>query len=214
MRFPMPHSVQYVCICMSQGILIVLLLGIAANAFSQPFYSERVQARQSDLTRGEPLSQFENKFRIGFFSTGNDDIALQPRVILQGEVQYSMFGSVVRRNTQLVRYKTTYLLLPVLAKYHLQQGLSIVGGAQAGLLIHASSLMDGRKYDFKSTMRNTDWFFVTGLDYEVRGGLSVGIRYQHGLRQMGGHVRQNRGFSLDLSYEFGVGIRELLKTIW
>lgn len=201
---------------MKLGFLIILLFGLALNASTQSGHVDRTKVYQSRLNIGEPVSQFENKFRVGIFSSFDKDIPLKPRMTVQSELQYSMFGSVVSYNAQQVRHKTTYLMLPVLVKYNLDNGLSLVGGAQAGRLMSANSLMGGRKYDFRRALRNTDWFLVLGADYHVRGGISVGVRYQRGLLEIGSREisMKNRGFSLDISYELGDGVRELLKSFF
>jgi hypothetical protein len=186
----MKNSFWIMLVLMQQG-----LCGFAQGA------EISLKAGLSQFTRviGEPVLQFENKFSIGFLTGVNADIPVVPKMTIQSELQYAMFGSAYNPAEYRIRYKTNYLLLPVMLKYSLDNGLSFLAGPQAGILVSAKASVNGERYSMKEEMRKMDFFLVAGIEYRMRDGIRVGMRYHYGMMQQIGSDR-NKGVSLDISY--------------
>lgn len=200
------------------SIILMMLMMLVIHVFSQqPAFSIKAGLNPGKWELGERASQFENKFKIGLHTGVNADIPVTPRITVQSELQYAMFGSVFTSENQTARYKANYLLLPVMAKYNLDNGLSFLCGPQVGVLVSAKTVINGVRSDFRDEVNKTDVFLVLGFDYKLEGGISMGFRYQGGLRSMEDEedtVLKNQGFSLNLSYRLGNGFREFLDKLF
>lgn len=97
-----------------------------------------------------------------------DNLAFQP------ELLYSVQGAKVAD----ADYKLGYLTLPVMAKFYLNDKLSVHAGPQFSLLINEG---DG----FEETDTNkTDFGISGGLEYNLIGGLFIQGRYNSGLSEL------------------------------
>ncbi|HLF65961.1 MAG TPA: porin family protein [Saprospiraceae bacterium] len=204
---------------MRQGsIILFTMMLLVIHAFSQrPAFAVKAGLSQGNVGMCDPLSQFENKFNIGIHTGVNTDIPVAPRMTVQSELQYAMFGAVYTSGDQKARYKTNYLLLPVMAKYSLDNGLSFLCGPQGGVLVRAKSVIAGRRYDLRDDMKKTDFFLVFGVNYKLQNGIGLGFRYQHGLMKVENGAAmslKNRGFSVNVSYHLGNGSRNLLDKLF
>jgi len=200
---------------------ILLLSGLlfTISAFAQkPSYGIKLGFNTAKWGIGEPTVTFKNKFRVGLVSGVNVDLPVSGQVTLQSELLYSMFGSTFSKNSEYAKYKVNYLLLPVMAKYNLENGLSLLAGPQFGLLMSAKSNIDGDQYDFKDDMKKTDMFFVIGADYKLQNGIVLGFRYQHGLTntETDADVNfiKNRAFSMTATYKLKHSFSETLNSIF
>lgn len=200
------------------SIILMMLLLLVVHMFSQKTaFSVKAGLSSGNWGTGEAASQFENKFRIGLHTGVNADIPVVPRLTLQSELQYAMFGSIAVTEHRTVKQRANYLLMPVMVKYNLDNGLSFLCGPQAGVLVNASSTINDKRYDIKEGMKKTDVFIVFGVDYRVKSGFSLGFRYQNGWRRMENTItapRKNQGFYVDLSYRFGNSFREMMDKIF
>lgn len=198
-------------------LLSGLLFTISAIA-QKPSYGIKFGVNNAKWGIGEPTATFQNKFRVGLVSGVNVDLPVSGQVTLQSELLYSMFGSTFSKNSQYAKYKVNYLLLPVMAKYNLDNGLSLMAGPQFGLLTSAKSEIDGEKNDFKDAMKKTDLFFVIGADYKMHNGMVLGFRYQHGLTntETDADVNfiKNRAFSLTATYKLKHSFSETVNSIF
>ena len=93
---------------------------------------------------------------------------------LQPELVYSAQGAKIND----VDYKLGYLTLPVLAKFYLNDKLSIHAGPQFGLLISENDEVK------EADNNSTDFGISAGLEYNIIGGLFVQGRYNNGLSEI------------------------------
>ena len=201
---------------------LIALLGViilSTPTFSQQTtYGFKFGFNAAKWGIGEPTATFENKFRIGLITGFNADIPVSGPVTVQSELVYAMFGSQFSQQDEFAKYKVNYMLLPVMAKYNLDNGMSFLAGPQLGLLVSAKSNLDGEKYDFKDDMKKTDIFFVFGAEYAMHNGIALGFRYQHGLMNTEKDAEvpfiKNRGISLTATYKLKHSFREVLKTLF
>ena len=112
---------------------------------------------------------------------------------LQPELIYSAQGAKIND----VDYKLGYLTLPVMAKFYLNDKLSIHAGPQFGILISEDD-------EIKETDNNTTDFGISaGLEYNIIGGLFVQARYNNGLSDITDNAEiKNTVFQLSLGYMF------------
>lgn len=124
-----------------------------------------------------------------------------------------------------------YVLLPVLARYNINDKISLEAGPQLGYLLSAkriwkptdtplpgtamNSVIAGATNpgspssteDVSGSYKNLDIAFVVGASYQITSPLSGFIRYQHGLTNLSttgvdGYVDRNIALSFGLSYLF------------
>jgi hypothetical protein len=133
------------------------------------------------------------------------DLYVSQSFSIQPEIVFSMYGSKFKSGGSGIEYKLNYLNIPVLAKYHLPQGIAFFAGPQLGLLLSAKGKADGEeKQDIKSLLKSTDVFAVIGAEYNSPIGVSVGLRYNHGLvniyEQEEGSIK-NSSFGISFGYK-------------
>ena len=166
---------------------------------------------------GYKSTSFENKARVGIFGGVNAEWMLKNEISMQTELLYAQFGSKFEDDGEYARYKTSYLLLPVLGKYNFRNGISLSFGPQLGLLMSAKSDIDGEKYNFKDEMKKTDFFLVFGAEYRLKNGLRLGFRVNHGLSNVENGAStslHNRGFALTANYKLKSSFKEVLQAIF
>ena len=163
------------------------------------------------------VSQYESKFRIGILTGGNTDIPVVPGMTLQSEVQYARFSSVQSSEHQHATYNANYLVLPVMARYDLDNGLSFMAGPQIGLLLGAGTSTDREVTNMTAGLRKMDLFIRIGAQHRPINRFTIGIWYQHGLMDTdkGAHLPlQNRGLGLEITYKAGSGLRTLINNLF
>jgi opacity protein-like surface antigen len=112
---------------------------------------------------------------------------------LQPELLYSAQGA----NINDVDYKLGYLTLPVMAKFYLNDKLSVHAGPQFGLLISEND-------EIKEADNNkTDFGISGGIEYNLLGGLFVQGRYNSGMSNLSDNVEvKNSVIQLSIGYMF------------
>lgn len=116
-----------------------------------------------------------------------ENLALQPELV------YSAQGA----NVNEVDYKLGYLTLPVMAKFYLNDKLSIHAGPQFGILISEND-------EIKEADNNsTDFGISGGIEYNIIGGLFAQARYNNGLSEITDNAEiKNTVFQLSIGYLF------------
>jgi hypothetical protein len=139
--------------------------------------------------------------RTGFHVGAVAEFSLSEKFSLQPELLYSTQGAkfeetafeqgVTARGEATV--KLDYILLPVMAKYYIAEGLSIEAGPQLGVLVSAetelelSGSADGQtvsiteENDISDEISSIDLGVNFGLGYKLDNGLNFGARYNLGL---------------------------------
>ncbi len=200
------------------SITLILIVLHAMNVFSQkPTISVNAGLNFGKWEFGEPTAQFDTKFKVGPLTGANTHIPIAPRIAIQSELHYTMFGNVYTSGDQHARYRSHYLLLPVMVRYSMDNGISFLSGSQSGLLVIAKSMRDDERYNIRDAMKKTDFFLVFATEYRATSGVRLGLRYQHGLWDVDKTTEislRNRGFSLSMSYELSSGLRQLMKGIF
>jgi len=82
-------------------------------------------------------------------------------------------------------YALSYLQIPVLARYYVNENIYLNGGLQLGLLLSATNteILNGHSHseNIKSQLNSTDFGFALGGGYKLENGLFFDARYIAGL---------------------------------
>ncbi len=166
---------------------------------------------------GYKSTSFENKARLGLFGGVQAEFPFLRQITFQGEIMLAQFGANFKDGNEYAHYKTSYLLLPFLVKYHFDHGITVMAGPQIGLLLSAHSDIDGETRNFKEDMKKGDLFLVLGATYKLKSGLALGFRINHGLTNVehgASTSLHNRGFMLTAEYRFRQSLKEMLKNLF
>ena len=131
--------------------------------------------------------------KIGFHFGGilEYDIASIENFYLQPEVLFSFQGAE--------DFNTTYLNIPILAKYYVAEQVSLHAGPQFGLLLGAED--EGEEF-----LTTLDVGIALGGDYHINENIGVGLRYVIGVTDISDSefIEDwfNRNFMITASYTF------------
>ena len=131
--------------------------------------------------------------RTGFHVGAIAEVKIFQNLALQPELLYSTQGAELED----AKYELGYLSLPVMAKFFLNDRLSIHFGPQFGVLVSESdeiSVNDNNTFDFG---------LAGGLEYRLVGGLFAQARYNAGMSEISQDADiKNSVFQLSIGYLF------------
>jgi hypothetical protein len=140
------------------------------------------------------------KMRDGFYAGFFAEKVFGDRIGLQGELLYSQMGSKFDVGEHSFAVKTDYVVLPVLAKLYIFNGLSLDVGPQFGYLVVARDEDNASVYDGFSPLEVS---VVAGLSCKFAKYFDVSARCNFGLRKLDGvDEPKNRAISLGVGYRF------------
>jgi hypothetical protein len=130
---------------------------------------------------------------VGFHVGGLAEIPLLKKLSLQPEILYSTQGA--RRDTRatdgpLTETKLGYINIPVMSKYYILDGLSVMAGPQLGILVAAKNEVtpsgfggNGEYYekDIKDELNSLDIGLGIGAEYRLPFDVFFQMRYVFGL---------------------------------
>lgn len=87
-----------------------------------------------------------------------------------------------------------YLLIPLLARYNINEMFSVHAGPQIGMLLSAKSVYGGDKLDRKDEFKGVDIGGAIGVGVKLPMGLNCGARYIIGFSQISKDVDENGEF--------------------
>lgn len=154
---------------MKKGIIIAIiaLSGLVGNAQGVK-YGSKLGLNVNSIIRNTSVNQFQDEVKLGYMAGGYMDITLTERMHLQFELLYAKnnynttenssinpssptdlitSSSVTLNPTDAIQqsvienYKTSYINVPMLAKFYPVKWLSFDAGVQAGYLLDAKRLV-------------------------------------------------------------------------
>ena len=137
------------------------------------------------------------------------EVQISDKFAFQPELLYSSQGAKDSEFDE--ELKTTYLNIPLMAKYYVAENISIEAGPQIGLLLSAKTEIDGADdEDIKFRFRDVDFGFNFGLGYKLDSGLNFGLRYNLGISNIVNEVEafvtdnkiNNSVFQISIGYLF------------
>lgn len=163
------------------------------------------------------------KTRTSFHFGGLAEIMISDKFSLQPELLYASQGSKMEYESMYSVEESTikldYLNLPLMAKYYIDDRLSLEFGPQIGLLLNAEieseftdkedpSFNDSETVDVTDEFKTLDIGVNFGIGYSLESGLSFGARYNLGLLNIldiddsGSNDLKNSIFSFSIAYFF------------
>ena len=146
-------------------------------------------------------------FQAGVFA----NIGLTNMVAFQPELLYSQKGieKPLTGSSDKARLRLHYVDVPL--AFHINaNGLFFEAGPQVGFLAGAQAKVGSASTDVKPSYNTVDFGYLTGLGYQRKTGLGVGLRYNGGFTNIGKAVAigsttyqaraRNSVFQLYLSY--------------
>lgn len=149
-------------------------------------------------------AKMKASFYMGVFAEFNvvDDIlSIQPELI------YSRQGNRYKEGDYKMWNRMNYLNLPVLAKLHVWNRLTIDTGPQFGLLMNAKSKIESPGHDgthsTTSKCKKFDVSWAIGASYRINNNFDVSARYNLGLTKTVKHESDHKNSVIQI----GAGYR-------
>ena len=140
----------------------------------------------------------------GFHVGGLAEIKLSDKFAIQPEVLYSTQGSEFTEDGFDFKFETSYINVPVMAKYYVVDKFSLEAGPQVGFLLSAKA--EGE--DVKDSFKSVDFGVNFGAGYDFTENFFAGVRYNLGLSNVadteeGDDFKMNNSvFSISVGYKF------------
>ena len=142
------------------------------------------------------------------------EFMLSDKFALAPELNYAGEGDVYEVSGLKATIFTSYLQIPVMAKYYLNDNFSLNFGPQVGFLMSAESestlTINGQtntdSQDLKDKFNSTEFGFNMGAGYKLDNGLFFDFRYSLGLSKLlknddAGNLKSD-GIKLGIGYFF------------
>ncbi len=174
----------------------IFILLVLSSLFSLNAQSNLRFGAKGGINFANVVGDFSEKFtnRTGFHLGGTAEIPVLKKFFFQSELLYSIQGT---KNNEfpvdgpLTETKLEYLNIPLLGKYYLMEGLSLMAGPQVGFLLSAkneitpSGFIDGPaqtyEEDVKKYLNTVDIGMALGAEYRFAFGAFLQMRYIIGL---------------------------------
>ncbi len=192
---------------MKKIILLVAVLSLSASAaFSQGFE----WGAKAGLNLAKITDEDDIKMRPGFYAGVFAEKVVSDFFGVQGELLYSQMGAKAKFEGETSVTKHDYLVLPILAKFYVLEGLSVDLGPQFGYMLSAKEKFDGETSNYydEDGLKKFDVSFAAGLSYKICGRFDVSARYNLGLTKiydfedMGDYKPKNGVISVGVGYRF------------
>ncbi|QQX76083.1 MULTISPECIES: porin family protein [Aequorivita] len=145
--------------------------------------------------------------RTGFHVGALVEIPINEKFSVQPELLYSAKGSNYDFSSGDTDIKLDYIDVPILAKYHIIQGLSAELGPVIGVLVKADADNGDETEDIKEFYKSTDIGIGIGASYRLPMGVFFSLRYNKGLTDINDNPdtnakNQNNVFQVSAGYSF------------
>ena len=161
-----------------------------------------------NITPNQPGIEEENSSGFGFHLGGFGTYGLSEELKLRAELQLAFrpisnkvdeefsFLGVTTKQEGKVRNRDSFLLIPLLADYQLNENVSVHGGFSLGFLLgskqsgEVTTTTDGESETFNVDGNSTagrngfELGFMLGGEYRLNEDMSAGLRYMRGLTDL------------------------------
>ena len=153
------------------------------------------------------------KSLTAFHVGGVAEVPVSDNFSVQPELLYSSQGAKYEESEGYDgKFKFDYINIPVMAKLHVSNGLSLEAGPQVGFLMSAkdeySSTGDSGTDDIKDDVKGLDFGLNIGAGLKLDNGINFGARYNLGISNIndfegaGSFKNQNGVIQLYVGYFF------------
>ncbi|MCG8474823.1 MAG: PorT family protein [Cytophagales bacterium] len=187
--------------------LSFLLANVQANAqktnfgIKGGFNISKMHASADGEGQGSISSDSRIHIALGLYSQAQISTNI-PNLFFQTELLLSLEGG----NGANEEMNTTFINLPLLIKYYLQEnkGFYLEAGPQFSFLLSTEMKANGESYDLTDEMNRFNLGLSFGLGYELSNGIGFDGRYNLGLTRLnkddGDLDMTSRTFQLTVSY--------------
>lgn len=193
---------------------IYLLLSLLAIFYSTTIFSQHIAFGIDPglaISKGNyrPTAGIDRRIFAGFDGGAFLEIGCSPKFMIQPEVNFAIVGVELRNGDKESTIKLRYITTPVLAKWNISKSFNLLAGPQYGFLLSAkrdSSFTDER-IDLENDFKSGDFGLVFGGEYKFTRNIFLGVRYNHGLKQIAADgedfVMRNRYLSFRIGFKIG-----------
>lgn len=169
------------CMLLCTGAFAQSTMGIVAGPNFANFGGS--EANTWGEANADPSMQV--KFHLGIFFNKelSEDWSIEPRLLYstkgpkyEGEVPF--YGEVTYKKL------LSYIDIPVLVKYSINEQLSVYAGPQIGFLLSAKVDDGEEKVDAKDQYKSTDFALAFGSGYRITEKIGVNLFYDLGLSKI------------------------------
>jgi len=157
-------------------LVALLMIFLVYSSYSQDFSFGLKAGLNLATVNGDDVTGVQSKagFHVGAFASFKFT-----KFGIQGEALFSSQGTQDENDSDF-KINNDYLLIPVLAKFYLVQGLNIYAGPQFGILLSSETTDGTVDVDTKDLFKSSDISLVFGAGFEI-SKFQVGARYNLGL---------------------------------
>ncbi|MGD1891206.1 MAG: porin family protein [Cyclobacteriaceae bacterium] len=171
----------------------------------------------------------ESLTRVGFHAGLVASFIVNQRIELQTEVLYSQLGSryedfsltldLADLGTEDVYFeevaiKNNYIVIPILFKVYLVEGVYFNLGPQLSYLLQSTTVFESSELpqplietDTKAELNNFDFGIASGIGYDFRYGLTTELRYSYGFTNIIGSGSSAEDISRNTAIQVSIGYR-------
>jgi hypothetical protein len=191
--------------------MITKFIKISAVALTALLISTNVSFAQFGITAGANLSNIggdntdDNAMKTSFHAGLTYDLGITDHFFIQPGLIYSMKGAQSDSLSDF-KFNTSYLEIPILAKYKLESGLNFFAGPYLGILMAAKFTDGTNDLDVKDQMESTDFGLKLGVGYQLGMGLGFNVHYELGLSNIyknNDGTNTNSVIGIGVSYTLG-----------
>lgn len=187
---------------MKKVFLFFVCAASFATANAQATFGVKAGANFATLS-GSDASDV--KMKVGFNIGGFADVPLASSISFRPELVFSTQGAKATNAGTDYKLNTSYINVPLLAKYTSTSGFFAETGPQVGFVVAAKAKAGGTDVDVKDSYKSTDFAWAFGLGYQMASGFGINGRYNLGLSSIdkGGAKVKNSVIQVGVFYAFG-----------
>lgn len=200
-------------------LLLLAVLTTSISAYSQNAFQGWTVKAGANLSKiiGSSTMAIGSSYKVGFTAGFALDWKFTNVVGLSVDVLYSRQGGKTDIGDGVsITESSNYINLPVMANFHIVEGLVAKVGIQPSWFISADDSLTGKgvddpqKYDLLSEYRVMDISIPVGICYEFKHRVSIELRYHFGITNIvktaaptfSDYKAHNSYASLTLGYRF------------
>jgi len=163
-------------------LALVLTVASVASVVAQGIgFGIKAGANIANTDISSDFGSLNTKSKFGFHAGAFATIMFSDKLGIQPELLYSSQGSEYDEPSFTGELNMSYLNIPVLLRYNLNEMFSLHVGPQFGFLTKAEEDLNGTVSDIKDDFKGSDISAAFGLDVDLPMKLGFGARYVLGL---------------------------------
>jgi hypothetical protein len=155
---------------------LAVLVAFSTASFAQLSGGARLGVNLSNFGGDDGEGDMKAGLQLGLYLVGN----LSEKLAVQPELLYSSYGAKEDFSGTEVTTALSYISIPVLLRYNVNEMINIHVGPQFGILASAKAKTDDDDVDIKDEMKGMDLGLALGVGLDF-GKFNAGLRYYGGL---------------------------------